>query len=177
MLALSARTVISNNVMGCVWAKMCKATVDITTALVDADASEVRCNKATHRVRIELIREAVRVAQAEGVRVERFEHFDPAPFTDTSPAGLAAAGAVLDEMGQAHTSSSTKVRTGYWRDIVYASAKQRSITLPARSLVSGKRTAYRRRSTGSSSRCVEEIEAGRRPMVWKNIEELAAAVP
>ena len=45
LLSLSTRTNISSNIMGCVWAKMCKASVDITTALVDAGASEERSTR------------------------------------------------------------------------------------------------------------------------------------
>src|SRR6185295_9955153 len=91
LCAFSTRTHSCKNIMGFVWAKMCKATVDSMTALVDHNSLELRADQTYHPVRIQLLREAIKVAVASGVRVEVFAHFDPAPFLDTSPEGFAAA--------------------------------------------------------------------------------------
>ncbi len=176
LLALSTPTVVSSNVMGFVWAKMCKATIDITTALVDDDASKVRCNEATHRVRIELIREAIRVAEAEGVRVEAFDHFDPVPFTDLSPAGVAAAGTVLDAMGRGALVNNTKLRTGYWRDIVVRKRKTEIDYITGEIVRLGEKHRIPTPINRLQLKMFEEIESGRRTMRWQNLEELAAAV-
>ena len=83
LCAFSTRTHSCKNIMGFVWAKMCKATVDSMTALVDHNSLELRADRTYHPVRIQLLREAIKVAAASGVRVEVFAHFDPAPFLDT----------------------------------------------------------------------------------------------
>ena len=108
--------------------------------------------------------------------MEAFEHFDPAPFTDLSPGGLAAVGAVLDEIGNAQTSTSTKARTGYWRDIVVRKPKTEIDYIKGEIVRLGEKPAYRHRLIGSNSGCSMRLNGCRR-MHWKNIEELTAAVP
>ena len=124
LLALSAPAYTCANIMGFVWAKMCKGKIDATTALVDENALEVRFNReVSPGARIQLVRETIQVAAAEGVQVAAFAHFDPAPFLDPSPAGVEAASAVLDEVARGQAKDNTKVRTGYWRDIVVRKRK------------------------------------------------------
>lgn len=176
LLALSTRTHVCANVMGYVWAKMCKGTVDISTALVDADSSEVRGNKATHPVRVELVREAIRVAAAEGVRVEAFDHFDPAPFADSSPGGFAAACTVLDAMAHGAAVNNIKVRTGYWRDIVVRKRKTEIDYITGEIVRRGERLGIPTPVNRLQLQMFEEIEAGRRPMRWENLQELMAVV-
>jgi 2-dehydropantoate 2-reductase len=168
----------SDNVLGYVWAKLCKGSMDATTALVDADMAEVRGHRPTQRALIEIVREGVLAGQASGVRLARYEHFDPDAFLDQSPAGLAAAGAVLDAMA-ADARIDLKVRTGYWRDIV---VRRRRTEVPQ---ISGEIVAQARAhglTAPANQRQVElfeEIETGRRAMGWENLEELlrAAGVP
>jgi len=109
LLELSTRTHTCTNIMGFVWAKICKGTVDATTALVDTDALALRANQAYHPVRIQLLREGIQVAAADGVQVKAFAHFDPAPFLDSSPSGVTAAFAVLDEMARGQAQNNTRV--------------------------------------------------------------------
>ena len=176
LLALSTRTHVCNNIMGFVWAKMCKATVDATTALVDENALEVRANRIYHPVRIALLREAIQVAAADGVRVEAFAHFDPAPFLDTSPDGVTAASDVLDEMARGQAHNNTKVRTGYWRDIVVRKRKTEIDYVTGEIVRRGKRLGVPAPINELQLRMFEEIEGGRRSMSWANLDELKAAL-
>jgi 2-dehydropantoate 2-reductase len=176
LFALSTRTHICANIMGYVWAKMCKGTIDATTALVDEDSGAVRRNKATHPVRIELVREAIRVAAADGVRVEAFDHFDPAPFLDVTPAGIAAAGAVLDEMARGAAQNNLKVRTGYWRDIVVRKRKTEIDHITGEIVRRGERLGVPTPVNRLQMKMFDEIESGRRPMGWENLEELKSAM-
>jgi 2-dehydropantoate 2-reductase len=164
------------NVMGYVWSKLCKGSLDVTTALVDAAIGEVRGHKPTRRALVEVVREGVRVARAEGIRLEPFDHFDPAAFADASPAGLAGAYSVLDEMAIA-AATDRKVRTGYWRDIVVRKRKSEIFTITGEIVRRGERLGI---PTPVSRRQLElfaEIEAGRRPLGWANLDELLRAVP
>ncbi|MBI3042199.1 MAG: 2-dehydropantoate 2-reductase [Betaproteobacteria bacterium] len=176
LLAHSTPAHTCTNIMGFVWAKMCKGTLDAATALVDANALEVRANQAYHPVRIQLVREAIQVAAADGVRVEPFAHFDPAPFLDPSPAGVAAASAVLDEIARGQAKNNTKVRTGYWRDIVVRKRKSEIDYVTGEIVRCGERHGIPTPLNRLQLQMFEEIESGRRPMQWENLKELTAAL-
>jgi 2-dehydropantoate 2-reductase len=176
LLAHSVPTHACGNIMGFVWAKMCKGTIDATTALVDTDALELRFDRRWHPVRIQLVREGIEVAAADGVRVEPFAHFDPAPFLDPSPAGFAAASAVLDEIARGQAHNNTKVRTGYWRDIVVRKRKSEVEYVTGEIVRRGERHGVPTPLNTLQLRMFEEIESGRRPMQWENLEELETAL-
>jgi 2-dehydropantoate 2-reductase len=165
----------TENIMGFVWAKVVKGSLDGTTALVDASIGDVRGSVTYRRALVEVIREGVLVARADGVKVEAFDHFDPEPFVNTSPAGLEASYAVL--AGMAHGAvGDLKVRTGYWRDIVIRKRKTEieyvTGEIVRRGQMHGIQTPVNRRQLEMFA----EIEDGQRPMVWENLAELLVAV-
>ena len=176
LLALSTPAHVCDNIMGYVWAKMCKGTIDATTALVDENALEVRFNRTYHPVRAQLVRETIEVAAAEGVSVAAFAHFDPAPFVDSSPAGRDAAFHVLDEIARGQAKGNTKVRTGYWRDIVVRKRRTEIDYITGEIVRCGERHGIPTPLNRLQWRMFEEIESGRRPMQWRNLDELRAAV-
>ena len=177
LLALSAPAFTCQNIMGYVWAKMCKGTIDATTALVDENALEVRFNRKYHPVRAQLVREAVEVAAADGVQVAAFAHFDPAPFVDSSPAAREAAFHVLDEIARGQAEGNTKVRTGYWRDIVVRKRKTEIEHITGEIVRCGERHGVPTPLNRLQWTMFEEIESGTRPMQWANLDELDAALP
>jgi 2-dehydropantoate 2-reductase len=176
LLAHSAAAYACPNIMGYVWAKMCKGTIDATTALVDADALELRFNRKYHPVRAQLVREAVQVAAAEGVRVAAFAHFDPAPFLDRSAAGREAAFHVLDEIARGQAEGNTRARTGYWRDIVVRKRKTEIEHITGEIVRCGERHGVPAPLNRLQWSMFEEIESGKRLMQWANLDELAAAL-
>jgi 2-dehydropantoate 2-reductase len=177
LLAYSAPAYACENIMGYVWAKMCKGTIDATTALVDENALEVRFNRKYHPVRAQLVREGIEVAAAEGVRVAAFAHFDPAPFLDDSPAGREAAFHVLDEVAAGQAKGNTKTRTGYWRDIVVRKRRTEIDHITGEIVRCGERHGIPTPLNRLQWQMFDEIESGRRPMQWKNLDELDAALP
>ena len=176
LLAFSAPAFTSENIMGHVWAKMCKGTIDATTALVDENALEVRFNRRYHPVRAQLVREAIEVAAAEGVRVAAFAHFDPAPFVDRAPGARDAAFHVLDEIARGQAAGNTKIRTGYWRDIVVRKRKTEIDYITGEIVRCGERHGIPTPLNRLQWRMFEEIESGVRPMRWANLDELDAAL-
>ena len=177
LLALSAAAYTCQNIMGYVWAKMCKGTIDATTALVDENALEVRFNRKYHPVRAQLVREAVEVAAADGVQVAAFAHFDPAPFVDSSSAAREAAFHILDEIARGQAEGNTKVRTGYWRDIVVRKRKTEIEHITGEIVRCGERHGVPTPLNRLQWTMFEEIESGTRPMQWANLDELDAALP
>ncbi|MDB5812182.1 MAG: 2-dehydropantoate 2-reductase [Betaproteobacteria bacterium] len=176
LLGLSVPAFTRGNIMGCVWAKICKGTVDATTALVDTDALKLRADQAYHPVRIQLLREGIMAAAADGVRVEAFAHFDPAPFLDPSPAGVAKAFEVLDEMARGQAHNNTRVRTGYWRDIVVRKRKTELEYVTGEIVRTGARHDVPTPLNALQMNMFDEIESGRREMKWENLAELNAAL-
>jgi len=176
LCAFSTRTHSCKNIMGFVWAKMCKATVDSMTALVDHNSLELRADQTYHPVRIQLLREAIKVAAASGVRVEVFAHFDPAPFLDTSPEGFAAAYATLDGMAHGQAQGNTKVRTGYFRDIVVRKRKSEIDHISGEIVRRGEQFGIPTPVNRLQMQMFEEIESGRRALGWENLATLKGAV-
>jgi 2-dehydropantoate 2-reductase len=177
LLAFSAPAHACENIMGYVWAKMCKGTIDATTALVDENALEVRFNRKYHPVRAQLVREGIEVAAAEGVRVAAFAHFDPAPFLDDTPAGREAAFHILDEIAAGQAKGNTKIRTGYWRDIVVRKRRTEIDHITGEIVRCGERHGIPTPLNRLQWQMFDEIESGQRPMQWKNLDELDAALP
>ena len=175
VLSYAMPATATDNIMGFVWSKLCKGSMDATTALVDADISAVRGSKAAQRALVEVVREGAVVADAEGVRLEPYEHFDPFAFLDVSPAGLAAAYAVLDRMAAAATGD-LKVRTGYWRDIVVRQRKTEVPYITGEIVARGRRLGIPTPVNQRQLELFEEIEDGRRPMSWENLDELLRAI-
>jgi 2-dehydropantoate 2-reductase len=169
-------TRVTDNVMGYVWSKLCKGSLDVTTALVDATIGEVRGHQATQRALVEVVREGVLVARAEGIRLEPFGYFDPSEFADVTPAGLAAAYRVLDEMAAA-AANDLKVRTGYWRDIVVRKRKSEIFAITGEIVRRGERLGVPTPVNRRQLDLMDEIEAGRRSMSWANLDELLQAIP
>ena len=176
LCAFSTRTHSCRNIMGFVWAKMCKATVDAMTALVDHNSLELRADQTYHPVRIQLLREALNVAAASGVRVEVFAHFDPAPFLDTSPDASAAAYAALDRMAHGQAQGNTKVRTGYFRDIVVRKRKSEIDYINGEIVRRGEQFGIPTPVNRLQMQMFEEIESGQRALGWENLATLKAAV-
>jgi 2-dehydropantoate 2-reductase len=173
-LAVPARA--TPNVMGYVWAKLCKGSLDVTTALVDATIGEVRGHKPTQRALVEVVREGARVARAAGIRLEPFDQFDPAAFVDATPTGLAAAYRVLDAMAE-EAARDLKVRTGYWRDIVVRKRPSEIFAITGEIVRQGEELRIPTPVNRRQLDLFAEIEAGRRPMAWANLDELLRAVP
>ena len=176
LLAFTTQTHTCSNIMGYVWAKICKGTLDAMTALVDTNALELRSDKAFHPIRRALLREGIKVAAADGVQVAAFSHFDPAPFLDESPAGITASDAVLDEMARGQAHNNTKVRTGYWRDIVVRKRKTEIEYVTGEIVHRGKRLGIPTPVNALMFKLFEEIESGRRAMSWENLQELSRTV-
>jgi 2-dehydropantoate 2-reductase len=174
LLALAVPAHVRTNIMGCVWAKICKGTVDAFTALVDTDALKLRAERQYHPIRIQLLREGILAAKADGVTVEAFAHFDPAVFVDTSPAGREAAFTVLDEMAAGQAAGNTRVRTGYWRDIVVRKRRTELEYVTGEIVRTGARHGVPTPLNTRMMQMFNEIEDGKRAMDWKNLDELGA---
>lgn len=173
LLAHAMPAASTGNIMGYVWSKLCKGSMDGTTALVDASIAEVRGNRATQPALAAVIREGALVGAAEGVRLEPYEQFDPDAFLDPSTEGMAAASRVLDEMAEEATHD-LKVRTGYWRDIVVRKRPTEVSYITGEIVERGRKHAIPTPVNQRQLELFDEIETGRRAMSWQNLDDLLA---
>ncbi|HVC30204.1 MAG TPA: ketopantoate reductase C-terminal domain-containing protein, partial [Steroidobacteraceae bacterium] len=176
LLGLAMPAASTGNIMGYVWSKLCKGSMDGTTALVDASIAEVRGNHKFQPVLAAVIREGALVGAAEGVRLEPYEQFRPDAFLDTGPNGMAAAARVLDEMAEEATHD-LKVRTGYWRDIVVRKRRTEVHHITGEIVERGRAHGIATPVNQRQLELFDEIEDGRRAMGWQNLEELLGLTP
>jgi 2-dehydropantoate 2-reductase len=72
---------ITDNIWGCLWAKVCFAALLFATALTDETVYDVVERPfPTQRMLVLLVAEAMAVAEASGVRLVAFDEYDPAAY-------------------------------------------------------------------------------------------------
>lgn len=172
LLGVVEATQVTSNIQGFKWSKHVYAALLTATALVDAHVYEVvERSPAIQRMLVALVAEGIAVAEAEGVQLEAFDEFDPAWYR----AGRAGdAGAVARAMGAISTfyRGHTKTKTGIWRDLVVRKRKTEVEAHLGATLERADRHGLRLPLTRRLLALIGEIETGRRPMAWENLDEL-----
>jgi len=172
-LTFDDRAILSDNVWGYLWSKLAYASQLFATALSDDGIADALARPEHRAVYTELAREVVRVALARGVRLERFDGFDPAAFGPDAPPDLVTRS--LDDM-VAHNRRSAKTHSGIWRDLA---VRKRRTEVDAQL---GPVSEYARElglSAPLNERVIamiHEIEEGRRPQAAANLDRLAETV-
>ncbi len=164
---------LTDNIWGYLWAKTARGCAGFVGALVDAPTYEVNANPLARRLMVAAASEAVGVALAQGVRLERIGGFDPALY---DPAGgrLDEAEAAIAARTQPPPNA-VKVHTGIWRDLAVRRRKTEVDCIPGEVVRDADRLGL---STPVLRRLVElvhELESGRLPMEWANFDRLAGA--
>ena len=179
MLGTLTEVQVSSNIWGQIWAKEVYSAQVVFSALADARIGETLGNPAFARTAGAVVREALEIAEANGIAVEAFDFFDPANYR---PKTAADTQKLLDNIDHAiwllkkdqkpggHVFR--KQGSGIWWDIVY-----RKRPSEVRASV-GKLVDYGR-AAGADVRLVDrlctmiyEIEEGRRALGFHNFEEL-----
>lgn len=107
--------VVTDNIFGCLWGKMCLGAVYFGTAIVDASVQEIYADEGCRRILGRLAGEAVSVADAHGIRIEAVDGFDPKAFRPGAedPAAIEASW----EAQLRYWNSHDNTHTGVWRDL------------------------------------------------------------
>lgn len=153
-----------------------EATFDLVFLAVKSQYTQAALDAIEPHVHARGSPASPRVAAAEGVEVAAFAHFDPAPFVDRSPAGRDAAFHILDEIARGQAAGNTKIRTGYWRDIVVRKRRTEIDYITGEIVRCGERHGIPTPLNRLQWRMFDEIESGTRPMRWENLDELDAAL-
>jgi 2-dehydropantoate 2-reductase len=174
LLAAVTPVQITTNIAGYKWAKHVYGALLVATALVDAHVYDVvERSPAIQGTLVALVGEGMAVAEAEGVRLEAFDEFDPAWYR----AGLAGdreaiarAMAAISRFYRGHT----KTKTGIWRDLVVRKRKTEVEAHLGATLELARRRGLAMPLTRRLLELIGEIEAGRRALAWANLDELGA---
>jgi 2-dehydropantoate 2-reductase len=163
--------VLTDNIWGYLWGKLGYGAQLFATALTNESIADALANTKYHEVWRRLGEEAVRVAQAKGVKCEGFNGFDPAAFAPG--ASRAAMLASIDVM-VAHNRKSAKSHSGIWRDLA---VRKRKTEIDAQIAIIGAIGREVGVATPLIDRLVElihDVEDGRRPMALETLDELRA---
>jgi 2-dehydropantoate 2-reductase len=177
LLGAVAPIQVTANIAGYKWAKHVYAALLTASALVDAHVYDVvERSPAVQRMLVALVAEGMAVAEAEGVRLEAFDEFDPEWYR-RGRAGdaeaVARAMAAISRFYRAHT----KTKTGIWRDLVVRKRKTEVEAHLGATLERAGRHGLRAPLTERLLALIGELETGRRAMAWENLDELVRLGP
>jgi 2-dehydropantoate 2-reductase len=183
MLESLTEVQLSANIWGQVWSKEVYSVQVVFSALVDARVTETLGVERYARVAGAVVREALEIAEANGITVEAFDFFDPANYKPRTPAdtqkliaNIQHAIWLLKKDQKGRPQDFKKKGSGIWWDLVYR--KRQSEVRSS----NGKLVDYGR-SVGADVRLNEklytmiyEIEDGTRQLGFHNYDELEAYV-
>ncbi len=161
--------ILTPNIFGYLWGKLAYAALLFATALTDDSIADVLAEREYRPLLIALAREVVAVAEVRGVSLEAFDGFDPAAFHSLAPEEWAEAS--LDDL-VAFNRRSAKTHSGIWRDLA---VRRRPTEVDAQLgpvVRLGRDVRVAAPLTERLIRMVHQIEWGKRPRSWRNLEDL-----
>ncbi len=180
MLSALTEVQLSRNIWGQIWAKEVYSAQVVFSALVDAPIRETLGVERYARIAGAIVREALEIADANGIAVEAFDFFDPANYRPQTPQDTRR---LLDNINhaiwllkkdQGGDYRFRKQGSGIWWDIVYRNR-------PSEVRASNGKLVEYGRSAGADVRLNErlcamiyEIEDGTRRLGRHNYHELEA---
>jgi 2-dehydropantoate 2-reductase len=160
---------LTDNIWGYLWGKLIYGALLFATALTDDSIVDVLESRQFRDALTNLAREIGAVAQAEGIRPEAFDGFDPAAFLPGAPAD-ALDRSFADMV--AHNRRSTKTHSGGWRDL--AIRKRRTECEPQLGPIvqAGQRRGIPTPLTERLIALIHDLETGNRSFSRNNIDLL-----
>jgi 2-dehydropantoate 2-reductase len=174
---------VSDHIWGQIWAKEVYSAQVVFSALVDARIHETLGVERWARVAGAIVREALEIAEANGIAVPAFDFFDPANYKPKTPADTRR---LLDNIDHAiwllkkdqkHDAHEFKKKgSGIWWDIVYRNRPSEVRSSNGRLVEYGRRVGADVRLNEKLCQMIYQIEAGGRALGFHNYEELEAYV-
>jgi 2-dehydropantoate 2-reductase len=169
MLDFEPDAIISDNIWGYLWGKLGYGAMLFAQALGNKGISDCLARPELLGVWRALAREALEVAAAEGVRVEKFPMFDPAAFMpDAPPSAAREAVARIVELNR----HSAKTHSGIWRDLAVRKRRTEVDVQIAPIVEIGARHGIETPTVRKLAALIHEVEAGRRSLSDDNLLEL-----
>jgi len=183
--ALSSLTQVqlSANIWGQIWAKEVYSAQVVFSALADARIHDTLGVERYARVSGAIVREALEIAEANGIKVEAFDFFDPANYRPQKPADTQKLIANInhaiwllkkDQDGKRHDFK--KKGSGIWWDIVYRKRPSEVRSSNGKLIAYGKKAGADTRLNDRLCTMIYEIEDGNRRLGLHNFDELEACV-
>ena len=174
LLSAVEETPVTDNIWGYKWAKLIYGALLFGTAVVDAHVYEVvERSPGVQRALVGIVGEGMAVADKAGVRLEPFDEFDPASYR-AALAGDAGARERAMAAIAVHYRAHTKTKTGIWRDLAVRKRKTEVDGQLGMLVAKGETFGIEMPLTRRLIELIRDLEEGRRPMDWANLEPLAA---
>lgn len=184
MLSSLTEVQLSHNIWGQVWSKEVYSAQVVFSALVDAPVRETLGVERYARIAGAVVREALEIAEANGIEVEAFDFFDPANY---KPQTAADTRKLLDNINHAiwllkkdqdvkKEHNFKKKGSGIWWDIVYRQRPSEVRASNGKLIDYGRQVGADVRLNEKMCRMIYEIEGGKRKLGFHNYDELEAYV-
>lgn len=167
------RAQVTDNIWGYLWAKTIYGSMLMATALVDEATADVLGSRDDRPALANLAGEVVGVSDAEGVRLEAFDGFDPRPLRFATPRDWNAIDEMLDRR-VAVSRRSLKTKTGVWRDLAVRHRRTEVDAHLGTVVEIGRRHGLSLPLNARLIELIHDIEEGRRSMDRANLAELRA---
>ncbi|UAK23771.1 ketopantoate reductase family protein [Sphingomonas nostoxanthinifaciens] len=181
MLGTLTEVQLSDNIWGQIWAKEVYSAQVVFSALADARIHETLGNERFARIAGAVVREALGIADANGIAVEAFDFFDPSNYrvetaADTSKllANINHAIWLLKKDQKPGGHVFRKQGSGIWWDIVYRKRQSEVRASNGKLIELGKKVGADVRLNDRMCTMIYEIEDGKRQLGFHNFEELGA---
>jgi len=172
LLSKAMVTGITDNLWGYKWSKTCYGSLLIATALVDEPIHEIVLrSRLIQKMLVALACESLEVAEAHGVEIEPFDEFVPDGFRKASRGDQKSLKRAMEIIAY-HYRSQTKGKTGIWRDMAVKKRKTEVDALLGPVVQKGELKGLSCPLNRKLLQLIHEIEDGKRPMQWKNLDEL-----
>jgi len=165
---------VTDNIWGCLWAKVCLAALLFATALTDETVYDVVERPfPTQRMLVLLVAEAMAVAEASGVHLVAFDEYDPALYRKGAAGDRAAIEEAMATVARFYRRH-TKVKTGVWRDLAVRKRKTEVDSQLGVVTAKARRLGIPTPLLDTVIAMIHDLESGRREMGWSNLDELIA---
>jgi 2-dehydropantoate 2-reductase len=179
MLTSLTSVQVSDNIWGQIWAKEVYSAQVVFSALVDARIHETLGIERYARIAGAVVREALEIAEANGISVVAFDFFDPANYRPKSPADTRK---LLDNINHAiwllkkdqkpQQHVFKKKGSGIWWDLVYRNRPSEVRASNGKLVEYGRRAGADVRLNDKMCSMIYEIEEGKRKLGFHNYDEL-----
>ncbi|HLY21124.1 MAG TPA: 2-dehydropantoate 2-reductase [bacterium] len=169
--AFLPNTTITPNIWGYLWGKMGYASMLFATAVVDETMAQVLGDPTNTLLLANLAAEVTRVAEAEEVRCEAFDGYEPEAMRFREPrdwAGIRRSLAALVE----HNRGSLKQKSGIWRDLAVRRRRTEVDAQIGEIVAIGRDRGLDLPLNARLVEMIHDLEAGRRAMHPDNLAEL-----
>jgi 2-dehydropantoate 2-reductase len=162
----------TDNLWGYKWSKACYGSLLVATALVDEPVHEIVLHSnAIQKMLVALVCESLEVARVYGIKIEPFDEFLPDQFGKALMGNQESLKEGMRIIAD-HYRTQTKGKTGIWRDIAVKKRKTEVDALLGRIVQKGNLKGLPCLLNQKLIQLIHEIEDGKRPMQWENLDEL-----